>query len=287
MRIIVLGAAGMLGNAMFKVMSKCDGLEVWGTVRKSRILKKLGPALRGRIKVDVDVENAESLVRLFAELRPQVAINCIGLVKQLQGANDPLLALPINAMWPHRLARACESIKCRLVHVSTDCVFSGRKGSYKETDETDPKDLYGRSKLLGEVNYAHTLTLRTSIIGEELEGSHGLVSWFLAQRGEVRGFTRAFFSGLPTFELARIVRDLVLPRSDLKGLYHVASDRISKYDLLHLLNVEYKRGLHIEPDDTLKIDRSLDPSLFRKMTGYVAPTWAELVARMRSFHRGK
>ena len=287
MRIIVLGAAGMLGNAMFKVMSKCDGLEVWGTVRKSRILKKLGPALRGRIKVDVDVENAESLVRLFAELRPQVAINCIGLVKQLQGANDPLLALPINAMWPHRLARACESIKCRLVHVSTDCVFSGRKGSYKETDETDPKDLYGRSKLLGEVNYAHTLTLRTSIIGEELEGSHGLVSWFLAQRGEVRGFTRAFFSGLPTFELARIVRDLVLPRSDLKGLYHVASDPISKYDLLHLLNVEYKTGLHIEPDDTLKIDRSLDPSLFRETTGYVAPRWAELVARMRSFHRGK
>lgn len=277
----------MLGNAMFKVMSKCDGLEVWGTVRNSGILKKFEPALRGRIKTGVDVENTESLVRLLAELRPQVAINCIGLVKQLHGADDPLIALPINAVWPHRLARACEPIKCRLVHVSTDCVFSGRKGGYKETDETDPKDLYGRSKLLGELDYAHAVTLRTSIIGEELEGSHGLVSWFLAQREGVRGFTRAFFSGLPTFELAGIVRDFVLPHPDLNGLYHVASDRISKYDLLHLLNVEYKRGLHIEPDDTLKIDRSLDPSLFRKMTGYVAPKWGELVPRMRQFHCGK
>ena len=277
----------MLGNAMFKVMSKCDGLEVWGTVRNSGILKKFEPALRGRIKTGVDVENTESLVRLLAELRPQVAINCIGLVKQLHGADDPLIALPINAVWPHRLARACEPIKCRLVHVSTDCVFSGRKGGYKETDETDPKDLYGRSKLLGELDYAHAVTLRTSIIGEELEGSHGLVSWFLAQREWVRGFTRAFFSGLPTFELAGIVRDFVLPHPDLNGLYHVASDRISKYDLLHLLNVEYKRGLHIEPDDTLKIDRSLDPSLFRKMTGYVAPKWGELVPRMRQFHCGK
>ena len=277
----------MIGNAMLKVLSKCDGMEVWGTVRSPGVLKKFEPAFRDHIVIGGDVENTEWLVRTLTELRPQVAINCIGLVKQLQGANDPLLVLPINAMWPHRLARACESIKCRLVQLSTDCVFSGRKGGYKETDEPDPIDLYGRSKLLGEVNYAHTLTLRTSIIGEELEGSHGLVSWFLGQREKVKGFTRAFFSGLPSFEMAEIVRDFVIPHPDLSGLYHVASDRISKYDLLHLLNVEYNRGLHIEPDDTLKIDRSLDPSLFRKMTGYVAPTWAELVPKMRKFHCGK
>lgn len=287
MRIIVFGVAGMIGNAMLKVLSKCDGMEVWGTVRSPGVLKKFKPALRDHIVIGGDVENNEWLVRTLTELRPQVAINCIGLVKQLQGANDPLLVLPINAMWPHRLARTCESIKCRLVQLSTDCVFSGRKGGYKETDEPDPIDLYGRSKLLGEVNYAHTLTLRTSIIGEELEGSHGLVSWFLGQREKVKGFTRAFFSGLPSFEMAEIVRDFVIPHPDLSGLYHVASDRISKYDLLHLLNVEYNRGLHIEPNDTLKIDRSLDPSLFRKVTGYVAPTWAELVPKMRKFHCGK
>jgi dTDP-4-dehydrorhamnose reductase len=277
----------MIGNAMLKVLSKCDGMEVWGTVRSPGVLKKFEPALQDHIVIGGDVENTEWLVRTLTELRPQVAINCIGLVKQLQGANDPLLVLPINAMWPHRLARACESIKCRLVQLSTDCVFSGRKGGYKETDEPDPIDLYGRSKLLGEVNYAHTLTLRTSIIGEELEGSHSLVSWFLGQREGVKGFTRAFFSGLPSFEMAEIVRDFVIPHPDLSGLYHVASDRISKYDLLHLLNVEYNRGLHIKPDDTLKIDRSLDPSLFRKMTGYVAPTWTELVPKMRKFHCGK
>ena len=211
-------------------------------------------------------------------------INCVGLVKQLAEANDPLSALPINALFPHRLARLCGLVNARLVHISTDCVFSGRQGGYTEADEPDALDLYGRSKLLGEVDYPHAVTLRTSIIGEELESTHGLVGWFLAQQAGVRGFTRAIFSGLPTCELAGVIRDYVLSRVELRGLYHVASDPISKYDLLRMVNEEYGKGLRIEPDDTLKIDRSLDAACFREATGYSVPAWPELVACMRRFH---
>jgi dTDP-4-dehydrorhamnose reductase len=216
-------------------------------------------------------------------VRPAVVINCVGLVKQLADADDPLAALPVNALLPHRLARLCALTGTRLIHVSTDCVFSGRKGGYRESDDADAGDLYGRSKLLGEVDYANAMTLRTSIIGHELASAHGLIGWFLSQQGSVRGFTRAIFSGLPTGELARVMKDFVVPRPDLRGVYHVAADPISKYDLLHVVNQEYGRGLDIRADGQLRIDRSLDGTRFREATGYVAPPWPWLVAEMRAF----
>jgi dTDP-4-dehydrorhamnose reductase len=169
------------------------------------------------------------------------------------------------------------------VHISTDCVFSGAKGGYMEEDAPDARDLYGRSKLLGEVDCPHAVTLRTSIIGHELNSAHGLIGWFLAQQGNVKGYTRAIFSGLPTYELARVIRDLVLPRAEMHGLFHVASRPISKYDLLHMVNQEYGKGLKIEPDDHLKIDRSLNANRFLEATGYKAPDWPDLIAQMREF----
>jgi dTDP-4-dehydrorhamnose reductase len=229
------------------------------------------------------VENADALTRLFSYIRPDVVVNCIGLVKQLAEANDPLIALPINSLLPHRLARLCEFVRARLVHISTDCVFSGRKGNYLETDEADAKDLYGRSKLIGEVDYPHAVTLRTSIIGHELRSIQGLIAWFLVQEGNINGYTHAIFSGLPTCELARVIRDFVLPRAELKGVYHVAAQPISKYELLKLVNQEYGKGLKIEPYDQIKIDRSLNATRFREVTGYVAPAWPDLIAKMREF----
>jgi dTDP-4-dehydrorhamnose reductase len=211
-------------------------------------------------------------------VRPGVVVNCIGLVKQLAAADDPLQALPINSLLPHRLAWLCSLIGARLVHISTDCVFNGRKGGYRETDPSDAEDLYGRSKFLGEVAYSHTITLRTSII------AHGLVAWFLSQNGRVKGYRRAIFSGLPTVELSRVVRDVVLPRSDLAGLYHVAAAPIAKFDLLTIVAAAYGTDAVIDPDDSVVIDRSLDAGRFRQATGYVAPPWPELVARMRDFH---
>jgi dTDP-4-dehydrorhamnose reductase len=212
-----------------------------------------------------------------------VVINCIGLVKQLAEADDPLLALPINAMLPHRLARLCDVASARLVHVSTDCVFSGARGNYIEGDSPDAQDLYGRSKLLGEVDYPHAVTLRTSIIGHELSSANGLVGWFLAQQGRVSGYRRAVFSGLPTIELARVIRDHVLPRPALRGTYHVSASPINKFDLLKLVARTYGKEIEIVEDDAVLIDRSLDSTRFRTETGYAPDDWPALVARMHAF----
>jgi dTDP-4-dehydrorhamnose reductase len=282
-KVLVIGASGMLGNAVLRLFAEDDTLDVTGSARSAGFLARLPESLRPRIVIGVDVDNADSLARLFATARPDVVINCVGLVKQLAEADDPLAAIPINALLPHRLARLCDVAGARLVHVSTDCVFSGRTGGYTEADAPDATDLYGRSKLMGEVDYPHAITLRTSIIGHELGSAHGLVGWFLAQEGSVKGFTRAIFSGLPTVELARVIRDHVLPHPELHGLYHVSAAPIAKFDLLNLVARAYDRSTQIAPDDRLVIDRSLDSSRFRAATGYAPPDWTELIRRMRAF----
>ncbi|QXH48316.1 SDR family oxidoreductase [Pseudomonas xanthosomatis] len=281
MKVLVLGVTGMLGSAVFRVFEDDAEHQVWGTLRATSSLGRFPASSQPRLLAGVDVLDADSLAAAFAKVRPDVVINCVGLIKQLADANDPLTALPINAMLPHRLARLCELGGARLIHVSTDCVFSGRKGSYLETDVSDAEDLYGKSKYIGELHdLAHVITLRTSIIGHELASSYALVDWFLAQQGAIKGFTKAVFSGLPTVELARVMKDFVLPRAGLHGLYHVAAAPIAKYDLLRLVAAEYGKQVEIRPDDSLVIDRSLDGSRFQQATGYVAPAWPELVRRM-------
>jgi dTDP-4-dehydrorhamnose reductase len=281
--VLVLGATGMLGNAVLRYLAQREGFNVRGSARNVGSARALPAEVRDRVVAGVDVENTDSLARLFAEVRPQTVINCIGLVKQLAEADDPLQAIPINALLPHRLARLCGLIGARLVHVSTDCVFDGRRGLYKEDDPANAQDLYGRSKHLGEVDYPHAVTLRTSLIGHELGSAHGLVGWFLSQTGPVRGFRRAVFSGLTTVELARVICEHVLPHPALHGLYHVSSAPINKYDLLRLVAQAYGKDTPITPDDKLVIDRSLDSSRFRAATGYAPPDWPVLVKTMQQF----
>ena len=282
-RILVLGASGMLGNAVLRVFAQSPGFEAWGTVRSARSSALMPAAVQGRLIGGIEVTDPDSLLRAVAAARPDAVINCIGLVKQLAAANDPLEALPINAILPHRLARICAATGARLVHLSTDCVFSGARGMYRESDFADADDLYGRSKFLGETAAPHTITLRTSIIGHELDGARSLVGWFLAQPGPVRGFARAIFSGLPTVEIARVIRDHVLPRPDLAGLYHLSAAPISKYDLLRLIAERYGKAIEIERDDAFTIDRSLDSSRFRDATGFTPQPWPDQVAAMASF----
>lgn len=282
-RVLVLGANGMLGNAVFRLFAQSPGFLTKGSLRSSNQLRYFVKDLHDHVICGVDMENVDSLESLFAKTMPDVVINCIGLVKQIAEADDPLVAIPINALLPHRLARLCEVSGARLVHISTDCVFSGTKGVYKEADVSDANDLYGRSKYLGEVNFPHAITLRTSIIGHELSGSQSLVGWFLAQQGEVKGFRRAIFSGLPTVELALIIRDYVVPRPELHGVYHVSSKAINKYELLRLIAKIYGKSIDIQPDDQLVIDRSLDSTLFYKATGYHQKDWTELIQRMHAF----
>lgn len=282
MKVLVLGSSGMLGNAALKVFTMLGGFDVYGTVRTEHARSRFAPEIRENILAGIDVLNHDSLLTALAEVRPDVVVNCVGLIKQLKVANDPLSALPINSIFPHRLARACELAGARLVHVSTDCVFSGAKGNYAESDFADASDLYGRSKLLGEVAYDNSVTLRTSIIGREVEGQNGLVEWFLGQSGTVRGFTKAIFSGVTTDELIKLIARHVLPNPALNGVWHVSSTPISKHDLLVLIRDIYHRDIQIVADDTVKIDRSLDSTRFRSHTGYVPPAWPQMISAMRN-----
>jgi dTDP-4-dehydrorhamnose reductase len=282
-RILVLGTSGMLGHTVFRYFSQYTATETFGTLRSNQGLAFFDASQHARLITGVDVEQFDSLTTVLAKVKPTVVINCIGLVKQLATANDPLLALPINALLPHRLTRLCVLLNARLIHISTDCVFSGQRGFYSEEDVSDATDLYGRSKALGEVlDHELVLTLRTSIIGHELNSQHGLLEWFLAQQDSVKGYAKAIFSGLPTVELARVLVDYVLP-NQLHGLYQVAAEPINKFDLLRLFATEYGRSIEIVADNTLVIDRSLNGAKFQQATGYKSPAWATLVRNMREF----
>jgi len=282
-KVLIIGSAGLLGSTLLRYLVGKDDVEIFGTVRSFAPVQLLPENLRTRILSNVDVENFDHLLKLFSNIRPDVVVNCVGIVKQLSEANDPLTAIPINSLLPHRLAKLCAVVGARFIHFSTDCVFSGSKGMYKESDSPDATDLYGISKLLGEVSYANAITLRTSLIGQELREKRSLVNWFLSQSGSVKGFRRAIFSGLPTVEIARVLHRFVLPNSDLRGLYHLSVDPISKLDLLNLVAKAYGKEIEIMPDDGLVIDRSLDSSLFRAATGYRPRPWPELVQAMYEF----
>lgn len=281
MRILILGVSGMLGSTLFKEFSNVKTLDVFGTARSGQLTKYFDPAASEKIIYGIDVLDNDSLTRVLSTVRPSVVVNCVGLVKQLSDSKDPLIALPLNSMLPHRLSQLCSLLGARLIHISTDCVFSGVKGNYLESDLSDAEDLYGKSKYIGELHDdPHAVTIRTSIIGHELNGHRSLIDWFLAQQGSVKGFRKAIFSGLPTAEMARMIRDYVLPNPQLSGLYHVSAKTINKYDLLKLVAGVYGKDIEIKPDENLKIDRSLDSTRFTKATGYVAPEWPELIQTM-------
>lgn len=235
-------------------------------------------ALAGaRLLTGVDARLSDTVVGALGDARPDVVVNGSGIVKQRPEAKNALESIRVNSLFPHELALLCAASGARLIHVSTDCVFSGRAGCYTEDDRPDPVDLYGRTKLLGEVTGSGCLTLRTSIIGLELQGFRSLVEWFLRQTGEVTGWTRARYSGITTTELSRVLANLVENEPDLDGLWHVSSEPISKYELLVLLRDTLRPDVQIRPDGETEIDRTLDSSRFRARTGYEPPTWVMMI----------
>lgn len=280
--VLVLGASGMLGHTVLRFFARAGRYSVIGAVRSAGAASLLSRGLNVQVMAGFATD-AENLEELFTRVRPVVVVNCIGLVKQRAEAGDPLEAISINSMLPHRLLQLCKAEGARLIQISTDCVFAGTRGMYREDDVPDAGDLYGRSKLLGEVNDSQAVTLRTSIIGPELSSSRGLLGWFLAQRTPIRGFRRAVFSGLTTLELARVMHDFVIPQANLHGIFHVSSAPINKYELLRLIAKVYGIETRIEPDDTLVIDRSLDSGRFRELVGYTPPVWPEMVRAMHEF----
>jgi dTDP-4-dehydrorhamnose reductase len=279
MRVLILGGAGMLGH---KLVQQLGGhCETWTTFRGNAAeYAHYGFFDAARSLSGVDAASFDTVVRAVAKVKPDAVINCIGIVKQLAAATDPLLSIETNSLFPHRLANLCAAAGARVIHISTDCVFSGSRGNYTEDDPSDAQDLYGRTKFLGEIGGSNALTLRTSIIGRELRTTTGLVEWFLASHGNVKGWRRAIYTGFPTITLARVIADVLENHPALHGVYQVASDRIDKYALLCLMRDAYGVASTIEPFDDVAIDRSLDGSRFRNATGFTAPAWPELVREM-------
>jgi len=280
MRILILGGSGMLGHRLWMNLGKVH--ETWVTVRgNGSELPDVPEFPREYIRPLVDALNFDQVTRALASIQPDLVINCIGLIKQ-QGhlARDPLFSISLNAMLPHRISMLCRAAKIRMIHISTDCVFSGKRGCYTEADQSDAEDLYGRTKFLGEVYYPHCVTLRTSIIGRELKTHLGLVEWFLRQSGSIQGFKRAIYTGFTTDEISRIILNHVIPNPELSGLYQVSSEPISKFDLLGIARQVYQKDIEILPNEEFFCDRSLDSSRFRAITGYRPPSWSEMIAEM-------
>ena len=276
-RVLILGAGGMLGHKLCQQFR--NRFDTWATVRSSPSnYSKFELLDEARLMGGVDAANLDSVMRAVATVQPDVVINCVGIIKQLAAAKDPIASLTINSLFPHRLALLCRSAGIRMMHISTDCVFSGRKGMYSEDDPSDAEDLYGRSKFLGEVSAEGSLTLRTSIIGRELETISGLVEWFLSNRGgHVRGFTKAIYSGFTTLALADIMAELIESWPHLSGVYQVSSEPIDKYALLLMLRDAFGIDIEVEPYADFVIDRSLDSSHFRSTTKLALPTWQAMI----------
>ncbi|MFN0277745.1 MAG: dTDP-4-dehydrorhamnose reductase family protein [Pyrinomonadaceae bacterium] len=278
MRVLIFGANGMLGHKLAQVLSA--QFDVWTAVRNDySAVERFGIFDRARLIESVDVTNIESVFRAIDTVEPDVVLNAAGIVKQRP--EDAVQTLKINSVFPQLLADISSKNGFRLITISTDCVFSGEKGNYAETDIPDARDVYGISKLLGEVKNNNCLTIRTSIIGRELAGSYSLVEWFLGNREKnVEGYVKAIYSGFPTVVLSEILSGVITDHPELHGVYHVSSDPINKFELLSLLNKYYKANIRIEPSEDFVIDRSLNSSAFRKSTGFSPVSWEKMIEQM-------
>ncbi|MBK9165604.1 MAG: SDR family oxidoreductase [Acidobacteria bacterium] len=280
MKVLIFGGSGMLGHKLVQALGEV--FDVKYTLRGSfDSVRRFGFLPQESCIENVDVTSENAVRETLQNVLPDVVINAVGVIKQKPSASDVITTLETNSIFPQRLAALSAKYGFRLITVSTDCVFAGTRGMYREIDAPDALDLYGQSKHWGEVTAANCLTVRTSIIGRELSAGHSLVEWFLGNEGsKVKGFRKAIYSGFPTIVFADIIRGLIAEQSELSGLYHVSSDPINKFELLQLVGQAYSREIEIVPDDDFEIDRSLDSSVFRSLTGFAPPDWPEMVRSM-------
>ena len=270
----------MLGHMALRYFSRVSNIEAFGTCRSRAGMRSITPLENGHLISDVEAYDLDKLESLLQNIKPTVVLNCIGIVKQSKDARSEIASIYVNSLFPHRLSLICKAAGSRLIHISTDCIYSGLNGPYHEASTPDPSDLYGRTKLLGEINYPNTITLRTSIVGPEIKSPTGLFSWFMSQHADVRGYTKAFFSGLTTVELCKVIHHHVIPQHNMTGIFNVSGPAISKYELLVLFKKKYSRQLQICPDESVVINRCLDARRFNEITGYHPPSWDQLVDHM-------
>ena len=280
MRLLILGGSGMLGHQLWRGLHAQH--DTWVTLRRpvaDFAAHNLFDEAKA-IQFD-DITDDTALERALGQAKPEAVINCVGLIKQRDEASDEALTLRVNAEFPHRLAKRCGEAGARLIHFSTDCIFAGTKGNYTESDPSDAADLYGQSKHQGEVADAHSVTLRTSVIGHELGTNLALLDWFLSQRFQaINGYTKAIYSGFTTLEMARIVDRILTQHTDLSGVWHVASEPISKFGLLQLCREKLGWEGVIEPNDEFVCDRSLNADRFNQATGYTPPSWEAMISEL-------
>lgn len=279
MKVLILGANGMLGHKLYQVLSK--DFEIYGTVKDgaNNIRHKGIFGISGYLLEKIDC--VEKVGSLLEDIKPDVVINCIGIIDKHYAEKNRQTTTWINAIFPHWLYQMCPVAGARLIHISTDCVFSGNKGNYKESSPADATDIYGKTKYLGEVTGDNVLTIRTSLIGRELVRSRGLLEWFISNKGKsVDGYSNAVFSGFPTVFFAQIIEDIITNHPELTGLYHISSEPIDKYNLLNMINRIMCLGIKVLKTTEYKCDRSLDSTKFRSKTGFKPPSWPNMVTEL-------
>ena len=275
----------MLGHKAFELLNLNDKNEVFGTLRNEKDIKKYFSESKNSRNIfsGIDALNLNTVLALIDKLSPDIVLNCIGIIKQLKESHNALLSIEVNSLFPHKLAAHLEGSKTRLIHISTDCVFSGEKGNYIESDYSDAKDLYGKTKYLGElVNYSNCVTLRTSIIGPELKTKLSLLEWFLSQNVSVNGYINAIYSGLTTTELIKVIDTYIIPQNNQNGLYHISSEPISKHDLLAKIAREFKFDIIIHRTETFFNNKSLNSQKFTKDFGYQKKSWNKMIREMKN-----
>lgn len=283
---MIFGSNGLLGNTFTRYFLSKENYETLGVVRNHYKISYFHEKFHSNFLIIKNIFDVNKLEKEIRNFKPNAIINCLGLTNKIKSRNADFFEkyIQINSLFPHQLYRICDNYGIRLIQLSTDCVFSGKKGFYNELDHPDPTDIYGKSKLLGELNYKNCLTIRKSVIGHEFFSKNGLLEWFLNKNEYVEGYRKAIFSGLTCLELAEILSLYILPQKDLYGILHISGQPVSKYDLLKEIAEEYNKNINIIPNDTIKIDRSMDASIFNKLSGYKPKLWSELIKSMHEFN---
>ena len=282
MKILILGANGMFANELIKNLST-SSWDIYGTTRKSIKSNSSNNISNFTLLGGIDFTNLDTVYRAIEEIQPNIVLNLVGITKYKEKTSTNIEIIEVNSLAPHKIAKFCETTSSRFIQLSTDCVFSGSKGSYDDLDIPDPIDLYGQTKALGELSqYKNSLTIRTSFIGHNNFSKDGLLEWFLDQSETWKGYKTAIYSGVTTIELANIFREYIFEDITLSGIYNISASRISKYDLLKLVSRIYKKNIKIIPSSAWVIDRSLNSNRFKVATGYNSPEWEKMIATMWS-----
>ncbi len=282
-RLLIIGASGMIGHKLFIYFSKLQNFDTYGIVRKKNILRN-NKILNSKKIIEVEILKDYNFKNIIHTISPNIVINCAGIVKQNPLIKNISLTIELNSLFPHNLNLICKKEGCKLIQFSTDCVFSGYKGNYIESDFADSRDIYGRTKFIGEVIDKNCLTIRTSFIGDELNNRWGLLNWFLSQKKTVKGFKNTIYSGLTTLEICRVIEKFVIPNEELNGLYHISSKPIDKFSLLVLIREIYEKDINIEKDILIINDKSLDCQKFKNYTGYEPIEWDKAIRELKNFH---